>query len=263
MALKCSLIIPTYNWPEALELVLKSVSSQSHLPDEIIVGDDGSGAVTKNVIDQFLSTSSIPIIHVWQEDMGNRKAKTMNKAIARSNFEYIIEIDGDIILHPDFIADHLSFAAANTYLYGSRVNIQKGKLASLFEKKQTTFHYFSQGLKKRNRTIRIPLLSKLSNPELGLSSKLRGCNVSFWRSDFLKINGYNEEFSGWGMEDSELFQRMTNAGVLGKRLKNAAIAYHIYHTSQDKSNVQRNSGIEQRAKDEKIIRTNLGIDQYL
>jgi glycosyltransferase involved in cell wall biosynthesis len=48
--LKVSLIITTYNWPEALFLVLKSVKNQFILPDEIIVADDGSSKETANVI---------------------------------------------------------------------------------------------------------------------------------------------------------------------------------------------------------------------
>jgi len=42
-----ALVIATYNWPEALRLVLESVSEQTVLPDEIIIADDGSSKSTK------------------------------------------------------------------------------------------------------------------------------------------------------------------------------------------------------------------------
>ena len=46
----CTLIIATYNWHQALELVLISVSKQTVLPDEIIIADDGSTKETYDVI---------------------------------------------------------------------------------------------------------------------------------------------------------------------------------------------------------------------
>lgn len=261
--MKCSLIIPTYNWPEALELVLSSVLDQSVLPHEIIIGDDGSSEETQQLIEEFKRKFSIPILHIWQEDLGNRKAMMMNKAIAAASFPYIIEIDGDVILHHHFIADHLSLAEENSYLYGSRVNIQPSKMSSLFLTKQIKFNYFSYGIKKRNRTLRIPFIANKVRPKLGLSKKMRGCNVSFWRSDFIKINGYNENFTGWGMEDSEMIMRMVNAGIMGKRLKHKGIVYHIYHKEQDKSFVERNKRIGENTKNLQLTRAERGVDQYL
>jgi len=58
----------------------------------------------------------------------------MNKAIAKAQYDYILEIDGDIILHKDFVRDHLSMAETDTYLFGSRVNIQQDHLEELFKK---------------------------------------------------------------------------------------------------------------------------------
>ena len=107
---KCSLVTPTYNWPEALELLLKSVLNQSVLPDEVIIADDGSKPDTKLLIDQYKKDFPIPLIHIWHEDKGNRKPRIMNKAIAKANYEYIIEIDGDIIMNRYFIQDHLDLS---------------------------------------------------------------------------------------------------------------------------------------------------------
>ena len=85
----------------------------------------------------------------------------MNKAIAASKYDYIIEIDGDIIMHKDFVKDHLSSAKQNTYLYGSRVNIKSDHLNTLFDKKQIHFNFFTKGIKKRTRTLRILILGNL------------------------------------------------------------------------------------------------------
>ena len=79
---KTTLFLTTYNWHEALSLCLNSIFKQTILPNEIIIADDGSKKSTKDVIDNFRSTSSIPIIHCWQEDKGFRLNKIRNKAIS-------------------------------------------------------------------------------------------------------------------------------------------------------------------------------------
>lgn len=261
--LTCSLVTPTYNWPEALELLLLSAKRQSVLPDEIIIADDGSRSETKDLIDKMRREFSIPLIHVFHEDHGNQKPAIMNKAIARSCCEYIVEIDGDIIMHRDFIKDHLAMAHKGVFLYGSRVNIQKDKLESLFKDKQIEFNYFSTGINRRNRTLRIPFLADRAKAESHRSRKLRGCNMSFWKQDFIAVNGFNENLTGWGVDDSELIQRMLNHGVKGRRIKHRGIVYHIYHQEQDKSHIEQNLKIERETTEKNITRIEKGVDQYL
>ncbi|HET8810359.1 MAG TPA: glycosyltransferase family 2 protein [Flavobacteriaceae bacterium] len=256
-------MISTYNWPKAMELVLLSALRQSSPPDEILVADDGSGPETKTLIENFQKTSNIQIRHFWQEDIGFRKAAILNKAIAVAEGEYIIQIDGDCILHRDFVKDHLACQQKNTFLYGSRVNIQKGFLPKLINKKKIDFKFWDKGIKKRTRTLRIPILAALYKANKGLSKKIRGCNISYWRKDIIAVNGYNEAFVGWGREDSEIIVRMMNNGVLGKRLRYRGIVYHIWHQIKDKGNLKQNTHMEDIAKSTQTIWCKNGIDKYL
>lgn len=263
-AISCSLITPTYNWPEALELLLLSIKNQSRLPDEVIIADDGSKKETEALIKKIQKDGfPVPLHHIWHPDNKNQKPAIMNKAIASSKYEYIIEIDGDIIMHRDFIKDHMSLSEKGVFLYGSRVNIKKEYLTKLFQKKQITFNFFSKGIKKRGRTLRIPILANLRKKESERSSKLRGCNMSFWKSDFLKVNGFNESLTGWGIDDSEMIQRLINIGIKGKRLKFKGLAYHIYHKEQDKSHIEINKIIEKETTNKKMTYIEKGIDKYL
>lgn len=263
MKINTSLVLSTYNWPAALELVLKSIASQTVLPQEVLIADDGSKQETKNLIDSIKMTFPVPIKHIWHEDNGNRKAIIMNKAIAEASSEYIISIDGDVILHPNFVQDHLMMVEKNVYLYGSRVNIQENALTELFVSKNVDFNFFSKGIKKRGRTLHFPFLAKNQKKHPNYSSKMRGCNFSFWKSDFIKVNGYNEEFTGWGREDAELVLRMHNAGIEAKRLKFAGIVYHIYHNEQSKSFLDRNDKIQQQTIHQKLTFAEKGINQYI
>ena len=259
----CSLVTPTYNWPQALELLLLSITKQSVMPHEVIIADDGSKPETKVLIERFQKNFPVPLIHIWHEDQGNRKPSIMNKAIAQAKYDYIVEIDGDIIMHPDFVKDHLKFAEKGMYLYGSRVNLKKNSLQKIFDDKITYFHLFSGGIKKRFRTLRIPFLMQFSKPVSERSKKLRGCNMSFWREDFIKVNGFNEALVGWGIDDSEMIQRLHNLGIKGKRLKFAGIAYHVYHPEQSKSHIEVNLAIERQTTEQKITFIEKGINQYL
>lgn len=261
--MKTALLISTYNWPEAIELALKSALSQTQLPDEIIIADDGSNDKTKLLIEQFNQKSHIPIHHIWQEDIGFRKSKILNKAIAQTNSEYIIQVDGDCIMHKNFIKDHLNEAQKGVYLYGSRVNISPDFVTDVFLKKKIIFNLFSKEIKNRTRSLNIPFLSKFYKKHQGISRKFRGCNVSYWREDFIAINGYNEDFEGWGREDSDLVIRMGNNGVLSKRLRYAGIVYHIHHKINSKHNLELNNAIEQETIVQKTVRISNGVDKYL
>ena len=104
--MKLTLIITTYNWPESLLLVLDSIKNQTIIPNEVIIADDGSNCKTLDSIKKYTENSNLNIIHSWQEDIGFRAARSRNKAISKSTGDYIILIDGDTILHRDFIKDH-------------------------------------------------------------------------------------------------------------------------------------------------------------
>lgn len=259
----CSLITPTYNWPQALELLLLSLKNQSVLPIEVLIADDGSKPETTALIQKFQIDFPIPIVHVWHEDLGNRKPTIMNKTIAKAKGDYIVEIDGDIIMHKDFVKDHLTFAKKGQYLFGSRVNLQANILEKLFSNKIIQFAFFSKGIKKRLRSVRMPFFMLFEKEHQVISKKLRGCNMSFWKEDFIRINGFNESLTGWGVDDSEMIQRMHNIGIVGRRLKHCGIAFHIYHKEQDKSHIHLNNAIEDDVRKNKIQFIEKGINQYL
>ena len=261
--MKVSLLISTYNWPQALELVLLSVKNQSVKPDEVLIADDGSKEETKKLIDTFKNKCTFPIHHVWHEDDGFRRSLILNKAIARSTADYIVQTDGDCILHKDFIKDHKANMEANTFLYGSRVNIQEEFLPVLFATRKIRYGLLSKGIKKRTRNLRILVIAGMYRRKNELSKKLRGCNLSYWRKDFIAINGYNEEIEGWGREDSEMIIRMLNNGVEGKRLRYGGIIYHIWHKTANQNRFELNDQLQKKAIENKSKWCEKGIDKYL
>jgi glycosyltransferase involved in cell wall biosynthesis len=258
-----SLVISTYNWPQALELVLLSAKRQSTLPGEVIVADDGSGEETRKLIEGFQKDFPVPLHHVWHEDNGFQKSIILNKAIAKAKGEYIIAVDGDMIMERHFVEDHLALSEPNVFVYGKRVKLKESILSLMFRKKKIRFNFFSAGVSKRGRTLRIPYLADKYEANDFRYGAVRGCNISFWRGDFIKVNGYNEEMTGWGKEDTELTHRFFNNGMLGKNVKYRAIAYHIYHKDTSRERDVINTAIQQKTIDDNIKAAPKGISQYL
>ena len=237
--MKTTLIISTYNWPEALKLVFESVLRQSILVDEIIIADDGSPETTRFLIDDYRDLFDIPIKHIWQDDLGFRKTIILNKAFYASSGDYIIQIDGDILLHSNFIKDHLDNAEKSRFIHGGRVLLNENLTSKSLKSSIIDFHFFNRGLKNRINAIYSPFLARFFSYKSASLNKTRGCNFSCWKSDFIKVNGYDENMVGWGLEDTELSCRLINNNVFKKRLKFVALSYHLYH----EINKQQNYGV--------------------
>ncbi|MEW5676067.1 glycosyltransferase family 2 protein [Flavobacterium enshiense] len=261
--MKAALLISTYNWPKALGLVLKSVENQTVLPHEILIADDGSTQETKQLIATFKENKQLNIKHFWQEDKGFRKSRILNQAVAGSESNYIIQVDGDCIMHKNFVKDHLEAMEKNVYLYGARVNILPEAVTSVLEKKLVSFNYFSKEIKNKSRSLHIPFMAKLYKVHRNYSDKFRGCNVSFWKQDFIDVNGYNEDYEGWGREDSDLVIRMGNKGVFAKRLRYAGIVYHIHHKINSRANFEKNDEMQHQTIKNKVVWVENGVDKYL
>lgn len=150
--MKLSLVITTYNWPEALALVIQSVKNQTIQPTEIVIADDGSNVKTKNLISALRSSSEVDIIHAWQEDNGYRAARSRNNGISKAIGEYIVMIDGDMILHKNFIEDHIFHAEPGCFVQGSRVLLSKQKSQNVLSEKKISFSFFSKGLMNRKKS---------------------------------------------------------------------------------------------------------------
>lgn len=258
---KTSLVISTYNWPEALELCLKSSLRQTVAPAEILVADDGSDERTAQLIARYRVQTSIPIVHVWQEDTGFRVGSIRNKAIARATGAYIIQVDGDVILHPDFVRDHVSVARPGRFVSGSRVLLGPRYSAGLLANRSIDINAWKKDVSNRLNAIRIPWASPVFGrykPEV-----TRGCNMAFWRDDAICVNGYNELIQGWGSEDYEFGSRLWHIGVQHFSLKLSGIVYHIYHNVRARDQAVANQVLANLTRSRRLLRCKQGISQYL
>jgi len=260
--LNISLIITTFNWKEALELSILSVFEQIQLPIEIIVADDGSDSDTHHVIKSLQNISPIPIVHSWQENKGFRLSRSRNKALSISRGDYIILIDGDIIIEKNFIADHLEAAKKGYFIQGSRVLLNAESTKTGLENKELCSCFSDPGVENRKNCIRSNFLSKLFSFSSKRLPGIKTCNFAFWREHAERVNGFNEEFTGWGREDSEFTARLFHSGIKRQNLKFKAVAYHLHHKTNSRKHLEDNDRILANTIKNKLIWCEKGLNLH-
>jgi glycosyltransferase involved in cell wall biosynthesis len=245
-----SVLLATYNWPQALKFCLESLSTQTDLNFEIIIADDGSTSDTKELIASIEIGLPVKITHLWQEDQGFRKARILNQAIEIARGEYLVFLDGDCIVQPDFISQHRKLSQQNHLVTGSRIllndKLSKAVLAwSHWDFKKFTNHLLSYRISGGINKY-WPLKIKLGdgdwrNYKKFVWRRIKGCNMACWKADAQAIGGFDETMTGWGHEDADFVFRLQNKGVVRKSGSWSTEVLHLYHHINDQSNAAENA----------------------
>ncbi|MBU3568409.1 glycosyltransferase family 2 protein [Polynucleobacter alcilacus] len=245
-----SILLATYNWPQALKLCLESLATQTDCDFEIIIADDGSTESTKQVIDQIKSTFSIAVTHLWQDDHGFRKSKILNQAITAAHGDYLVFLDGDCIVQPDFIARHRALAQKGYLVTGSRVLLNEKFTRQLLTWPTWDFERFCSHLISERLSGGInkclPFKIKLGDGSWRAYKKfvwrrIKGCNMACWKADAEAINGFDETLTGWGHEDADFVFRLQRHHITRKSGSWATEVLHLFHKINDQSNAAENA----------------------
>jgi len=259
--MKVSLIITVYNRPRELELVLKSIESQSYKPHEVVIADDGSNIDTQNFINQYSNQTELNIIHSYQNDKGFRASRSRNKAVLKSSGDYLVFIDGDVILHRRFIENHVKKSKFGYFLQGKRVLISEMKTKEILESEFLKPRLFSKGFKNKHNSIYFPYLPSLIYSSKQRLNGIKTCNFSIHREIYFIVNGFNNEIEGWGREDSEFVSRLYNYGIRRRDLRFCAIQYHLFHREYSRKSLRLNDKILQESINLSITACQNGVSQ--
>jgi glycosyltransferase involved in cell wall biosynthesis len=261
--MKIALVINTFEQPDYLARVLAAVTRQSRPPDEVLLADDGSGPPTRELFAHWSAQQKFRSAHLWQAHEDFRRARILNETIAAARGDYLVFLDGDTVPHPQFIADHGAAGRPGFFVQGHRALIEQSAAA-----------WFGQNAfpADRRRAILQNQISSLKNafrwPFAVRKIKLhlrgiRGCNLAIWHDDLVRVNGYNEDFAGWGREDSELAARLFNAGRQRLDLRGRAVCFHLWHPPASRANLAANDGLLEKTVRDKIARCEHGLDRHL
>jgi glycosyltransferase involved in cell wall biosynthesis len=247
---RISLIIATYNWPEALRACVEACFRQTDRNFEIIIADDGSGEPTRALVADLARRSPVPLRHVWQPDDGFRLAESRNNGILAASGDYIVTLDGDCVPQADFIAQHRKLAEPGYMVTGSRILLSQAFSARVLTE-NIDLQSLSLGEKLRYRLQGLGKVAQLlvKLPDAGRRRhrfsfrRIKGCNMAFWRSDLERVNGFDESFRGWGYEDSDAVARLFHAGVMRKDGAFSTEVFHLWHREAKRDQASSNQHI--------------------
>ncbi len=244
-----SLVVTTYNWPQALAVVLESLRRQGDRGFEVVVADDGSGEETAALIRSFQADFPVPLKHAWQPDRGFRAAASRNRAIEATAGDYIVFVDGDCFVLPDFVARNRRLAEPGWFISGKRSYLRGGVSARILGGQPPV------GMGSRLAWFGRSLLNQCTRPaefvargegefrkkQAGNWEKVQTCNLGVWHADCVAINGFDERYVGHGLEDSDFVLRLIRSGVRRKLGNNASLVLHLEHERRDRPPESKNA----------------------
>ena len=245
--MKVAVILSTYNAPDRLHPTLVGYAAQTHRDFELIVADDGSTAETRALIKDVSSRFSLPIKHVWQEDIGFRKCRILNQAIASTSADYLIFSDGDCIPRADFVATHMACARPGRFLSGGYFKLSAKPSANITSKDilagyaldpQWLIAHGMPRSPKLGRLVCGPWRARIMNALTPTRPTWNGHNASGWRADMIRINGFDERMAYWA-QDREFGERLVNSGIQGLQIRYSAICVHLHHERPYKTDESR------------------------
>jgi glycosyltransferase involved in cell wall biosynthesis len=243
-----SIIVSTYERPDALDAVLRSLSRQRDRAFEVVVADDGSGPVTQSVVDDWKRRLGVPLASVRHEHRGFRAAEIRNRALLASSGAYCVFLDGDCLARPDFIATHRGLAERGWFVAGNRVLLSaaltEATLHDGLEPERWSMRRWMGRRVSRDLNRLLPLLRLPLGPLRKLRAQAwegaRSCNLAAWRADLERVDGFDAAFNGWGREDSDLLVRLLHAGIRRKEGFFATGVLHLWHPAADRSRLTEN-----------------------
>ena len=232
---KCSLIVNVYNQAKQLDVLLESALKQTELDFEVIVADDGSSDSTEAIVEQW--KGRLQIRQVWHEDRGFYRTIILNSAAKLATSEYLIFVDGDMILHHRFIEMHLKYAHPQRVMCGWRGCKIRQDIAERIIRKEIEFptdtaSVLWRGLKRqvvkpfRTTIIENKFLRKIMCKE---RHHVGGCNFAMHKKNYELCNGMDETILQYGYEDHEIGARLKNNGIEAVGIRNCANTYHLEH----------------------------------
>jgi len=269
--MRTAIIITTYNRPDALIAVLAGYQAQRDAEFELFIADDGSTDDTRRIVDEFKARAKFSVTHVWHEDQGFRAAAIRNRALAATRADYIIFSDGDCVPAPRFVAQHRRLAERGWFVAGNRVLLSAGFTRRVLRDKLPIHEWrlaaWLAGWAKRDINRWLPLVTlpdgafRRSAPKRWEGAKT--CNLAAWRDDLMRVNGLDETYSGWGLEDSDLVIRLLHAGVKHKSARFAASVFHLWHAENDRSRLAENQRRLDALLSSQRTVAELGVDRYV
>lgn len=223
-----TVVVAAYNQPRELALVLSALAAQSDPDFDVVIADDGSDPPAECELADLAALLPFPIDWVWQEDAGFRKMCAQNRAVLRCRSELLLFLDGDCVPYRDWVATYRRHAEPGEFLVGGYIFLSEEETLRLTpEAVRAGAHERTLDARTWWRLHSADWRNRLYAGRRANRPRIRGGNFGVARDLFERVDGFDEAFAGYGKEDSELRNRMRNAGARGISLWTRARLCHV------------------------------------
>lgn len=264
-----SVIISTYRQPQNLCLTLQALSRQTIIPAEVMIADDGSSDETRHALDELAPELPFRLLHVWQPDKGFRAARSRNNAIHHARGEIIAFLDQDTLPHRLWLERMLYYLRPGHLCTGYLLNLPEHAAAQLDRKtiergEFETCHSASEYKSLDMLQAKFTVYSLLRRAGIGIKGRpaFASGNAAAYRHNLLSVNGFDEEYVGWGQEDDDLGWRLYMSGIKPVPVVNRALVSHIAHPVRHDSTWKDGANIERYRRPRTTFKCGSGLDAH-
>ena len=244
--LKVSVILIVYNRADLLRKSLLSLNAQSYLPEEVIVTDDGSDEDILNVLRKLSNNVNYKLKYVRQENKGFRAAKARNNGVRLAENDFLVFYDQDIIGTQNYLKTFVDHAEESKFIVSYPIRLTEAQSQLINERIIRSSNYLP--ILNIGQTVKIKKqffkdYFEYIKKNIGLikrGPKLRSGVFAVHKSNYLRVNGFDEKFIGWGNEDDDLGKRLYQAGISGYNPFFNEYPLHLYHEPFHNSGERKN-----------------------
>jgi glycosyltransferase involved in cell wall biosynthesis len=260
-----SVIVVTYEWPEALDVVLRALSEQQDPAFEVIVADDGSGPGSASVAHRWQETLGDRLRYVWQPDEGWRQARNRNLGALSARGDYLVFLDGDCLVRRGFVEAVRRAALPGWFLASKRLHLSQRLSKRVLQEQlpvwnwstlrwlvHTPFELFTSHREAGSPGVLLPLRDRRrpwrpGQREFSPPYDAYGFFFGVSRADFERVNGFDMRFVGWGGEDEDLAARLRRTGLRCGWPGPRATPLHLWHAVK-KGTMRSNAPLVEETK---------------
>ncbi len=228
-----AVLISTYERPEHLRRSLLSLAAQRETAGrmEVVVTDDGSPWHSRPVVEEFARRVDFPVRFTTHPHDGFRLAVCRNEGIAVSKAPYLLLSDGDCVFPPDHVKWHLAYRRPGRVMVGDCFRLDRAATQRVTEAAIRDFAYPAWISRRERRRLAAKAFRGMWYHLLRVHMRPRitGCNIGIWRSDLERVNGFDENYVGWGLEDRDLQLRLSRLGLRFKSILYRTAPCHLWH----------------------------------
>lgn len=246
-----AVILSTYQRPAHLHRSLLSLALQQGVEGqfEVVVTDDGSSDETEEVVRRFATQVSLPVSFTTHPHRRYHVSRCRNEGVLASSAPYLLFADSDCVFPPDHLSQHLRIRRQGIVWSGDCVRLDAESTSRIDDDAIASGTYLAEitpsaRWQLQRRQIKDWFYQLIRHPH---KPKLIGCNIALWRTDFERVNGFDENFTGWGCEDDDLSDRLRATGLrIASSMRLTRRVVHLWHPPHTSQPRQWSDGLNVR-----------------